>query len=129
MVLQLIAAVRERALSRRSTRVLATVFAVGLAAGAAFSQELSIPRVDAPPELAEFVSMAPTDAVRARYAVVTGFTQRNPQNGAPSTQRTEVYLGYDARNLYAVFLAFDTDPKSVRANLSPREDVDNDDNL
>jgi hypothetical protein len=129
MPLRLIAVVREQACSWRSARVLSTVFAGSLAAGAALSQELSIPRSDAPPELAEFVSMAPTDAVRARYAVVTGFTQRNPQDGAPASQRTEVFLAYDERNLYAVFLAFDTDPKSVRANLSPREDVDNDDNL
>ncbi|HJR69133.1 MAG TPA: DUF5916 domain-containing protein [Gammaproteobacteria bacterium] len=105
------------------------MLAGSLAAGAALCQELSIPRLDTPPELADFVSMAPTDDIRARYAVVTGFTQRTPQDGAPSTQRTEVYLGYDARNLYAVFLAFDTDPESVRANLSPRENVDNDDNL
>jgi hypothetical protein len=92
-------------------------------------QELHIPLVAAPPELADFVSMAPSDEVRRRYAVVTGFTQREPQDGAPSTQRTEVYLGYDSRNLYAVFVAHDDDPASVRANLAPRENIGDDDTV
>ncbi len=102
---------------------------VSLFAARAFSQELSIPLVATPPTLADFVSMSPAEGVRGRYASVTGFTQRTPQDGAPSTQRTDVYLGYDARNLYAVFLAFDDDPASVRANLAPRENIENDDRV
>jgi len=73
--------------------------------------------------------MAPSDGVRGRYAVVSGFTQRVPTDGAASAQRTDVYLGYDSRNLYAVFLAFDSSPESVRANLAPRENIDNDDRV
>jgi hypothetical protein len=94
-----------------------------------WAQELTIPRISEAPVLADFVGMTPSDAVRGRYAVVTGFTQRVPTDGAASTQRTDVYLGYDSRNLYAVFLAFDTDPASVRANLAPRENIDNDDRV
>ncbi len=100
-----------------------------MAAGTALAQELSIPLVAAPPELADFVGMTPSDAVRSRYAVVTGFTQREPQDGAASSQRTDVYLGYDSRNLYAVFVAHDDDPASVRANLAPRENIENDDRV
>jgi hypothetical protein len=95
----------------------------------ALAQDVTIPVVTAPPQLADFLSMTPSDEVRSRYGYVTGFTQRVPQDGAPSAQRTDVYLGYDSRNLYAVFVAFDTDPGGVRANLAPRENVDNDDNL
>jgi hypothetical protein len=93
------------------------------------AQELSIPLVAAPPTLADFVSMDPVESVRSRYANVTGFTQRMPQDGTPSSQRTDVYLGYDSRNLYAVFVAFDDDPASVRANLAPRENIENDDRV
>jgi hypothetical protein len=100
-----------------------------LAAGAALAQELDIPLVAAPPELADFVSMSPSDEVRGRYAFVTGFTQREPEDGAPSTQRTDVYLGYDSKNLYAVFVAHDDEPASVRANLAPRENIGNDDRV
>ena len=112
--------------------VLRTTFVVvvhSLAVGAALAQELDIPQVSAPPKLADFVSMAPPEEVRDRYAVVTDFTQREPQNGAPSSQRTDVYLGYDSKNLYAVFVAHDDDPASVRANLAPRENIENDDRV
>jgi hypothetical protein len=107
-----------------------TSFVVGclFVAGAA-AQELVIPLLAEPPELADFLGMAPAEAVRNRYAVVTGFTQRVPQDGAQSSQRTDVYLGYDSRNLYAVFLAFDSDPSAVRANLAPRENIENDDRV
>jgi hypothetical protein len=100
-----------------------------LAPGLLAAQELDIPLVSEPPVLADFLGMAPSDAVRSRYAVVTNFTQRVPQDGAPSSQRTDVYLGYDARNLYAVFVAFDSDPAAVRANLAPRENIENDDRV
>lgn len=100
-----------------------------LVAGVATAQELAIPVLSAPPELAEFTSMAPAESVRARYAVVSGFRQRVPQDGAPSAQHTEVYLGYDSRNLYAVFLAFDSSAENIRANLAPRENIDNDDRV
>src|SRR6185503_18740266 len=78
-----------------------------IAAGTVLAQELDIPRVAEPPKLADFVSMAPPEDMRSRYAVVTDFTQRAPADGAPSTQRTDVYLGYDSKNLYAVFVAHD----------------------
>jgi hypothetical protein len=108
----------------------AALFAAAvLAAGLVAAQELDIPLVAEPPVLADFVSMAPSAAVRSRYAVATDFTQRQPQNGAPSSQRTDVYLGYDSRNLYAVFVAFDSDPAAVRANLAPRENIENDDRV
>jgi hypothetical protein len=103
--------------------------AISVCAVSAFAQEMTIPVVAGAPMLADFVSMNPSDDVRSRYASITGFTQRTPQDGAPSAQRTDVYLGYDSRNLYAVFVAFDDDPASVRANLAPRENIDNDDNL
>ena len=73
--------------------------------------------------------MEPTAGARADMTVVTDFTQRVPTDGAAATQRTDVYLGYDARNLYAVFVAFDTEPENVRANLASRENIDNDDRV
>jgi hypothetical protein len=100
-----------------------------LAAGTVLAQELDIPRVAEPPKLADFVSMAPPEDVRSRYVVVTDFTQREPSDGVPSSQRTDVYLGYDSKNLYAVFVAHDDEPESVRANLAPRENIENDDRV
>lgn len=100
-----------------------------MAAWPAFAQDLVIPYVDRPPELDDFASMDPGSSVRDRLLRISDFLQRTPADGSPSSQRTDVFLGFDDRNLYAVFLAFDSDPQSVRANLAPRENVDNDDRV
>jgi hypothetical protein len=67
-----------------------------------------------PPTLAELVR-------------VTGFIQQNPSDGTPATQRTEVYLGYDDRALYAVFVATDSEPDRIRARMASRENLGADD--
>lgn len=61
-------------------------------------------------------------------AKVTGFVQRNPHDGEKVSEETAAYLGYDQKNLYAVFVCFD-DPKKVRARMSRREDIYDDDNV
>ena len=122
----------DLALSVRESRAAVYVIAAAAmfaATAAATAQQLDIPVLAAPPELRDFSSMQPSDTVRARYAVVSGFTQRAPQDGAASLQRTDVYLAYDSSNLYAVFVAFDTEPENVRANLAPRESIDYDDRV
>ena len=70
--------------------------------------ELVIPRVDRPPALEDFLEMRPNREVDGRLAKVTDFIQREPSDGEPAMQRTEVYLGYDDKNLYVIFLAFDS---------------------
>jgi hypothetical protein len=100
----------------------------GSAAGQV-SDDLVVPFTDQEPELADFAGMEPSAAMREKMAMVTDFIQRLPDDGASSTQRTEVYVAYDSRNFYAVFLAFDDQPGQVRANLSPRENIDNDDTV
>ena len=115
--------------SRHVLRAIVLAVVNFLIGGQVAAQELSIPFVTTPPLLADFVSMTPADDVRARYGYVSGFTQRAPQDGAPSSQRTDVYLGYDSSNFYAIFVAFDDDPASVRANLAPRENIENDDRV
>ena len=71
--------------------------------------------------------MKPSQAWEGKLASVEGFTQRVPHNGQPSTQHTVTYLGYDQKNLYAIFVCFDTEPDLVRARLSRREDIFDDD--
>ena len=89
--------------------------------------ELVIPRVDRPPTLEDFLEMRPSREVDGRLAKVTNFIQREPSDGAPASQRTEVYLGYDNKNLYIIFVAFDAEPEKVRARLVPREGFGGDD--
>ncbi|HKT88574.1 MAG TPA: DUF5916 domain-containing protein [Candidatus Sulfotelmatobacter sp.] len=89
---------------------------------------LTIPRLRHAPSLDDFLSMKPEGETALDMAKVTGFTQRNPHDGEPVSEPTEAYLGYDQKNLYAVFVCFD-DPKKVRARMSVREDVYDDDQV
>ena len=93
------------------------------------SSGITIPLIDRPPELADFAGMRPSVEIAAKMSMTSDFIQRVPEDGAPATQRTDVYVAYDNANFYAIFLAFDDQPELVRANLSPRENVDDDDTV
>ncbi len=88
---------------------------------------IDVPRLERSPALENFLEMAPIGKIERQMVKVKGFTQRQPKDGEPSSQRSEVYLGYDDKNLYVVFLAFDSEPDKVRARMNRREDVFSDD--
>ncbi len=88
---------------------------------------LTIPRVERPPRLEEFLEMKPPAELEGQLARVTGFVQRQPKDGEPASQRTEVYVGYDDSYLYAIFVAFDANPAGIRAHLNPRGNTGEDD--
>ncbi len=88
---------------------------------------VTIPKMDRAPRLEDFAGMAPGPAIDGAMARVDAFTQIQPVEGRPSSQRTEAYLGYDDENLYVVFVAFDEHPSGIRARKVPRERIDGDD--
>jgi hypothetical protein len=88
---------------------------------------VSIPRVARPPALEDFLEMRPSAALEGKLAKVEGFVQQTPSDGKPSTQHTEVYLGYDEKHLYFVFVAFDDESGKVRARMSRRENISDQD--
>ena len=50
------------------------------------------------------------------WSVVTptgGFSQVRPEEGQPSTQKTEVFLGYTEESLYIGVVAYDTNPEGI----------------
>ncbi len=73
--------------------------------------------------------MEPPPRWRGKLAKVDRFTQRVPSDGTPVSQRTEAYLGYDDKNLYVIFICFDSEPQKLRARLSRREDIFDDDTV
>ncbi|HKI26647.1 MAG TPA: DUF5916 domain-containing protein [Candidatus Sulfotelmatobacter sp.] len=89
---------------------------------------LTIPRLQRPPQLEDFLDMRPQGEIALQMAKVTGFTQRNPHDGENVSEPTEAYLGYDQKNIYVVFVCFD-DPQQVRARMSAREDIFDDDQV
>ena len=82
-----------------------------------------IPRVSKAPALADFLENRPREAELA----VDDFRQYIPGDGEAATEKTTAYLSYDAKNLYVVFVCHDSG--QVRAHLSKREDVDQDDGV
>ncbi len=53
--------------------------------------------------------------------VATGFVQRQPFNGNPASQRTEVRIAYDAHALYVGVRNHDTAPDSIAQQLGRRD--------
>ena len=92
-------------------------------------RSIQIPRITSTPRLEEFLNMEPAPRWKDKLAKVDQLTQRVPTDGAPASQRTEIYLGYDDKNLYAIFVCFDSEPQKVRARLSRRDDVFDDDTI
>lgn len=88
---------------------------------------IRIPRVSAVPRIEDFLEMGPDATWKGKLAEAEQFRQRMPSDGALVSERTEVYLGYDDKNLYAIFICFDQEPDRLRARLSRREDVFDDD--
>jgi hypothetical protein len=90
---------------------------------------VSILRVDRPPTLEDFLDMEPAPVVAGKLTKVEGFVQRDPKDGQPATQRTVVYLSYDDKKLYVVFVAFDSQPDLIRAHMTRRENIWEDDSV
>lgn len=88
---------------------------------------LQIPRLDQRPTIADFLEMQPSPTFSGKMLKVDGFLQRDPKDGAPVSQKTEVYLGYTDKNLYVVCVCFDSEPRNIRARLVRRELINDDD--
>ena len=88
-----------------------------------------IPKLQGSPGLLDFEGMHAVTPLARRMLRIDTFLQRDPHDGAPSSQRTEAYLGYNDKNFYAIFLAFDTEPSKIRARMMRREQIDDDDQV
>ena len=71
---------------------------------------------------ARAISLAPAPATPLAKEMLTAdkFVQREPKDGATCSQRTQAYMGYHDKSFYVVFLAFDTEPKLLRARMLRR---------
>ncbi|UCF04056.1 MAG: carbohydrate binding family 9 domain-containing protein [bacterium] len=55
------------------------------------------------------------------------FTQREPDEGEPSTERTEIGILYDERNIYFGIKCFDSEPEKIIAREMRRDAIVDDD--
>jgi hypothetical protein len=100
-----------------------------LASAPAFSQGPKFPetatnvrviRVSRAPALDEFINGS------APGGAITGFKQRNPDDGKPASSPTRAWLQYDDTNLYVIFVCGSMHG-DVRARLTKRDDIFADD--
>ena len=106
------------------TRILLAICALILGfQSSLFSEtaELIVPRISQRITIDDFAGMTPREGLAEKLAVIEGFIQTSPTDGAPSTQKTVVYLAYDNDNLYVVFLCFDKEPGKISAAMTRRE--------
>ena len=69
-----------------------------------------------------------TEASWALAEPVTDFFQKDPQEGAPASEATEVRILFDTQRLYLGVIAHDSDPSGIRATELRRDDqFDSDD--
>ena len=82
-----------------------------------------------PPEVAQppAIDGRLDDEVWAEAAHITEFVQISPLDGAPGTERTEVFIAYDSANIYLGFHAHYENPDMMRANRSDRDRTPGDD--
>lgn len=94
------------------------------------ARETHDPRVDSPAYRAIASRAQPgtpeldgalDDPAWERATPITGFMQRDPNEGEPATERTEVRVLYDDHALYVGVRAYDSDPSQIVGRLTRRD--------
>ncbi len=62
------------------------------------------------------------EAAWAAAPVYSGFTQLDPSEGQPATERTEFRVLYDADAIYLGFRMYDSEPSGIRSRLARRDE-------
>jgi hypothetical protein len=58
---------------------------------------------------------------------IEDFLQYAPKEKGIPTQKTVVYIGYDHKNLYVAFQCYDSEPEKIRASITNRDNIIDDD--
>ncbi|MCU0244195.1 MAG: carbohydrate binding family 9 domain-containing protein, partial [Acidobacteria bacterium] len=67
------------------------------------------------------------DAAWAAGLKFDGFKTFKPDYGKDASQKTEAYIAYDAENFYFAFRCFDAEPAKIKASVSKRDNIFQDD--
>jgi len=102
--------------------------AAGLASSS-FGQErtktLTISSLETPPRIDGLVD----DACWKGREPVSGFFQYDPVNGTKASEETYVWAAYDQKYVYFAFLMKDAQPDKIWAELTPRNEFENNDSI
>lgn len=69
------------------------------------------------------------DTAWGKAATFENFKTIKPDYGKEPSQKTIVYMTYDAENLYFAFRCFDTEPDKIKTSVSSRDNMFQDDNI
>ncbi len=92
--------------------------AFGAAQAPAPKEPLRIPRLSEIPKIDGVLDNPVWEAQALR---IDGFVQLAPKENGVPTERTVAYLGYDEKNLYVAFRAFDSQAAKVRCSITKRD--------
>ncbi|MCJ7587375.1 MAG: carbohydrate binding family 9 domain-containing protein, partial [Candidatus Aminicenantes bacterium] len=84
---------------------------------------LVVPKAERPPVLDGSLD----EPVWAQALKVDGFKTFKPDFGKEASQKTEAFVTYDAENFYFAFRCYDSEPAKVKAAVSKRDNIFQDD--
>jgi hypothetical protein len=82
-------------------------------------------RTQSPPRIDGLID----DACWKNLKPVSGFFQFDPVNGVRASEETFVWMVYDQKNIYFAFLMKDSQPDKIWAELTPRNEYENNDSI
>jgi hypothetical protein len=91
------------------------------------SSDATVPLIAQPLHLSDFEGMQPREDLRPKLQHLTTFIQQHPNDGAPATERTEIWFARTTSALYFVFVCYDHNVGAIRGHLARRENILNDD--
>ena len=116
---------RHRPSPWRTAAALLPLLALSLAAQGPVKRLGVNPVATTPPRIDGLIDDACWKAVEP----VSGFYQHDPINGGPASEETLVWAAYDRDNLYFAFLMKDAQPGKIWAELTPRNEFENNDSI
>jgi hypothetical protein len=93
--------------------------------GQDLTKTLTISRIETPPRIDGLVD---DECWRGREPV-SGFFQYDPVNGTKASEETYVWAAYDQNYVYFAFLMKDAQPDKIWAELTPRNEFENNDSI
>jgi hypothetical protein len=116
---------KKRAALAAFSLILAAVSALASAVQSpALREPLQIPRLSKPPKIDGVLDnpIWETQALK-----IENFVQLTPKENGVPTEKTVAYLGYDEKNLYIAFRAYDSQASKIRSTISKRDGCMEDD--
>jgi hypothetical protein len=85
---------------------------------------LKVPELSHPPKIDGVIenSLWEKEALK-----IENFLQLTPKEKGTPTEKTVAYIGYDKKNIYFAFRCYDSDPKKLRATITNRDNIIDDD--